>query len=75
MKAGDSVLSFDPVTGKMIANEVGELITAKADSYYLITTASGRQIRATAEHPMYVGKKTWWQRLLSNIFDSYRIKL
>jgi intein/homing endonuclease len=41
------VLSFDPATGKMVANEVGELITA-----------SGRQIRATAEHPMWVGEKT-----------------
>jgi hypothetical protein len=66
LKAGEQVLSFDPTTGKMVVNEVGELITA-----------SGRQIRATAEHPFWVGRETSVEKgasltqKISNLFVNF----
>jgi uncharacterized repeat protein (TIGR01451 family) len=57
LTAGDRVWSFDEQTGKVVANEVEELVTSQTDAYYIIETASGRQIKATGDHPVYTGRQ------------------
>lgn len=51
-------MSFDEETGRTIENTVEDLIVSQRDEYYVIKTASGKEIGATAEHPFYTGETT-----------------
>ena len=55
IKAGDKILSFDPLTQENKENKVSEPYSVKRDHYYDILTQSGEKIKATGEHPFYVG--------------------
>jgi hypothetical protein len=52
---GDQVISFHPLTHQLVTNTVSAVLTSTTTQYYLITTASGRQLRLTADHSVYVG--------------------
>lgn len=58
VKVGDKVMSFDPATQKQSVNTVAKNFVRESDSYYIIKTASGKEIRVTGEHPFYVGKSS-----------------
>lgn len=57
LKPGDKVLSFDEQTGKAVENTVDQSIVSQRDEYYIIKTASGKEVKATAEHPFYTGEQ------------------
>ncbi|MCX5786539.1 MAG: polymorphic toxin-type HINT domain-containing protein [Elusimicrobia bacterium] len=57
IKKGDKVLAFNE-NGAIVHAEVREIITADADEYFEITTPRVT-VRATAEHPFYVGDGTF----------------
>ncbi|HAZ29134.1 TPA: hypothetical protein DCY43_00020 [candidate division WWE3 bacterium] len=65
LKEGDKVLSFDKTTKKVVENYVLTPVVTTKTGYYLIKTVSGREIKVTAEHPIYVGTKS---SLLRRIF-------
>jgi hypothetical protein len=79
VKVGDKVLSFDPITQKLKINTVADNFVKDSNSYYIIKTASGKTVKATGEHPFYVGKETplptIWGKIgnffqnISNIFS------
>jgi hypothetical protein len=76
IKDGDMVLSFDPTTRKISENTVASVIKTTKPSYFEITTKSGRVIKATAEHPFYVGQKQEFARFplvkISNLIDTIK---
>jgi len=55
LKSGDKVLSFTP-QGTMVENTVSTPITTTRDEYFEIKTKSGQIVKATAEHPFYIGE-------------------
>jgi|GEM_PF-329783 len=58
VQAGDEIASLDENTGKLVWSKVKGLMDMGVKTTYRLTTASGRQIRTTAEHP-YLTKKGW----------------
>lgn len=66
MKVGDKIMSFDPVTQKQSVNTVAKNYVRDSGSYYIIKTASGKEVKVTGEHPFYVGKNiplTFWEKM------------
>jgi len=57
VRAGDLVLSADPGTGKQSVQRVARAFVRRASKLITITTADGRRIEATPEHPFWVEKK------------------
>jgi len=55
LKSGDKVLSFTP-QGTMVENTVSTPITTTRDEYFEIKTKLGQTVKATAEHPFYIGE-------------------
>jgi hypothetical protein len=58
LKPGDSVFSFNELTGKTILNTVEDSPVRTVSEYYIIKTRSGREIKTTAEHPFFTGITT-----------------
>jgi intein/homing endonuclease len=58
LKPGDSVFSFNELTGKTIPNTVEYSPVRTVSEYYIIRTRSGREIKTTAEHPFFTGITT-----------------
>lgn len=65
VKQGEVLVSFDPQSQKESLNIVKEPYSVIRDHYYTITTASGKVIKATDEHPFYTGEKSAVQKSLS----------
>jgi len=55
LKSGDKVLSFTP-QGEVVENVVSTPVTTTRDAYFEIKTKSGQTVKATAEHPFYIGE-------------------
>lgn len=57
LRPGDRVLAFRE-DGTVVDALVREILSVDADGYYAITTSRG-ELRATAEHPFFVGDGTY----------------
>ncbi|GEM_PF-4500040 len=55
VKVGEKVLSFDPQTQKLTTSVIQKNYARATDSYYEIKTKSGKVLRVTGEHPLFVG--------------------
>lgn len=58
IKTGDKIQGFDPETKEQIVGVVSESYSVVRDHYYVIKTESGKEVKTTDEHPLYVGKET-----------------
>ena len=58
IQAGDEIASLDEATGTIVWSKVNALMDMGVKQTYRLTTASGRQIRTTAEHP-YLTSEGW----------------
>jgi intein/homing endonuclease len=58
LKPGDSVFSFNELTGEKIPNTVEDSPVRTVSEYYIIRTRSGREVKTTAEHPFFTGITT-----------------
>jgi len=56
VKKGDVLVSFDPQSRKQVLNAVWEPYSVTRDHYYTIKTVSGKEVKATDEHPFYTGE-------------------
>src|SRR3989338_2044428 len=56
VKPGDEIASLDETTGKIAWRRVNALMYMGVKPIYKLTTASGKTIRTTAEHPYLVGE-------------------
>ncbi len=56
-KVGDTVLSFDE-KGEVVESKVNKIYEVKRDHYYSLT-AGGVNVKATAEHPFYIGNNEY----------------
>jgi hypothetical protein len=54
IKIGDTVIGFDPATGKTINSKVTDTANRMVDSYYIVKTENS-SVNATAGHRFYVG--------------------
>jgi intein/homing endonuclease len=52
---GDEIISFDPNTKEITQSTVEAPYSLTRDHYYEIVTSDGKVIKATDEHPFYVG--------------------
>ena len=57
IEPGDEIASLDEETGAMVWSKVNALMDMGVKKIYKLTTASGKTIRTTAEHPYLVRKK------------------
>ena len=57
IKAGDEILTLDQKTGGLVASRVKQLAYMGKKQTYKLTTASGKTIRTTANHPYLVRPK------------------
>jgi len=51
IKAGDEILTLDENTGKLVVSRVNALMDMGVKEIYRLTTATGKTIRTTANHP------------------------
>ena len=54
VEEGDEIQSLDERTGKLVWSKVNKLMYMGEKEIYKITTASGKTIRTTSEHPYFV---------------------
>ncbi len=54
---GDEIASLDERNGKIVWSHVNALMDMGVKNIYKLTTASGKTIRTTAEHPYFVRKE------------------
>ena len=54
IKPGDEILTLDEKTGKLIPSRVRQLADMGVKQIWKLTTASGKSIRTTSEHPYFV---------------------
>ncbi|MEK7069668.1 MAG: NYN domain-containing protein, partial [Patescibacteria group bacterium] len=57
IQSGDEIASLDEKTGKIVWSKVNALMDMGVKKIYKLTTASGKVIRTTAEHPYLIKKK------------------
>ena len=55
VRPGDRVRAFT-LAGALVAAEVERVFTLEVEGFYEVTTERGIAVRATAEHPFYVGE-------------------
>ena len=54
IKSGDEILTLDEKSGKLVVSKVKALMDMGVKPIYTLTTASGKQIRTTGNHPYYI---------------------
>ncbi|OHA12283.1 MAG: hypothetical protein A3J10_03605, partial [Candidatus Sungbacteria bacterium RIFCSPLOWO2_02_FULL_54_10] len=54
IQAGDEIASLDEATGMIVWSQVNALMDMGVKPIYKITTATGKSIRTTAEHPYFI---------------------
>jgi len=57
LEPGDAVISFDPDTGSTSTSTVSQNYSRTVDEYYIVKTASGKEIKVTGEHPLFTGSE------------------
>lgn len=65
---GDEVISQNPQTLESKASKVEAIYETDRDAYYVIKTEDGKEIKVTAEHPLYAIRQeekplTFWEYL------------
>ena len=63
VEEGDEIQSLDEKTGKLVWSRVNKLMYMGEKEIYKITTASGKTIRTTSEHPYLIAPKIQGQRI------------
>ncbi|MBF0502452.1 MAG: TIM44-like domain-containing protein [Candidatus Riflebacteria bacterium] len=58
LRPGDRVRAFT-MDGRKVGAEIDRVFTLMAEEYFEVVTESGLLVRATAEHPFYVGDGTF----------------
>ena len=57
IQPGDEILTLDESTGKYVVSKVNALMDMGIKSIFTLTTASGKTIRTTGNHPYFVRQK------------------
>mgnify|MGYP000691608892 CR=1 FL=1 len=71
IREGDAIVSFFS-NGEKTSSHVQNILTAQAPGYYELETLNGTQVRATAEHPFFIGDGKY--ELVENLKVGQRIK-
>ncbi|MDO8592223.1 MAG: NYN domain-containing protein, partial [bacterium] len=71
IQPGDEILTMDERTGKLVVSRVNALMDMGVKPIYKITTASGKTIRTTENHPYYINAEAAPVRLKqsSTVFE------